>query len=133
MNNKKLLHTQKFDIRWGDMDAYGHLNNTSYFLYVQEARFELLRAYNLDYSASADNAPILLDTSFNFKKQVTYPETILIETYLVNVDRKKVYMEQIMKSANDLDIVYGTCTSLIMWYDFKNKVTVLPPEAIHHL
>ncbi len=42
-------------------------------------------------------------------------------------------MEQIMKSANDLDIVYGTCTSLIMWYDFKNKVTVMPPEVIHHL
>ncbi len=63
MSNKRLLHSQKFDIRWGDMDAYGHLNNTSYFLYVQEARFELLRAYDLDYSASADNAPILLDTS----------------------------------------------------------------------
>mgnify|MGYP000452724079 FL=1 len=133
MSNKKLLHSQEFAIRWGDMDAYGHLNNTSYFLYVQEARFELLRAYNLDYSASADNAPILLDTSFNFKKQVTYPETILVETYLVNVDRKKVYMEQIMKSANNPEIIYGTCTSLIMWYDFKNKVTVLPPEAIHHL
>ena len=133
MNSKKLLHSQEFAIRWGDMDAYGHLNNTSYFLYVQEARFELLRAYNLDYSASADNAPILLDTSFNFKKQVTYPETILVETYLVNVDRKKVYMEQIMKSANNPEIIYGTCTSLIMWYDFKNKVTVLPPEAIHHL
>jgi acyl-CoA thioester hydrolase len=133
MSNKKLLHWQEFAIRWGDMDAYGHLNNTSYFLYVQEARFELLRAYNLDYSASADNAPILLDTSFNFKKQVTYPETILVETYLVNVDRKKVYMEQIMKSANNPEIIYGTCTSLIMWYDFKNKVTVMPPEAIHHL
>ena len=131
--DKTFVHETIIPLRWGDMDAYGHLNNTSYFLYVQEARFELLRAYDLDYSASADNAPILLDTSFNFKKQVTYPETILIETYLVNIDRKKVYIEQIMKSANDLDIVYGTCTSLIMWYDFKNKVTVMPPEVIHHL
>lgn len=133
MNSKKLLHSQAFAIRWGDMDAYGHLNNTSYLLYVQEARFELFRAHNLEYAASADNAPILLDISFNFRKQVTYPETILIETYLVNIDRKKVYIEQIMKSANDPNITYGTCNSLIMWYDFKNKVTVLPPEAIHRL
>ena len=24
---KKLIHTKVMEIRWGDMDAYGHVNN----------------------------------------------------------------------------------------------------------
>ena len=115
------------------MDAYNHLNNTAYFLYVQEARFELMRHYNLAYDGKAQSAPILLHTSFSFKKQVNYPETILIETYLVKVERKKVFLEHVVKSATHPDLIYGLCEALVMWYDFERNVTVNPPEEIYHL
>jgi acyl-CoA thioester hydrolase len=26
-------------VRWGDLDAFGHVNNASYLIYAQEARF----------------------------------------------------------------------------------------------
>ena len=29
--DKKLIHSTTIAIRWGDMDAYGHVNNTVYF------------------------------------------------------------------------------------------------------
>lgn len=35
---KKLIHTAHIPIRWGDMDAMGHLNNASYFRYLETAR-----------------------------------------------------------------------------------------------
>lgn len=133
MHSKKLLHSHQFAIRWGDLDAYNHLNNTAYFLYVQEARFELMRHYNLSYDGKAQSAPILLHTSFSFKKQVNYPETILIETYLVKVERKKVFLEHVVKSATHPDLIYGLCEALVMWYDFERNVTVNPPEEIYHL
>ena len=31
-------------IRWGDMDALGHVNNTVYFRYMEQARIEWLHA-----------------------------------------------------------------------------------------
>lgn len=31
MSSKKLVHTLRMPIRWGDMDAMGHVNNTNYF------------------------------------------------------------------------------------------------------
>lgn len=133
MHSKKLLHSHQFAIRWGDLDAYNHLNNTAYFLYVQEARFELMRHYNLAYDGKAQSAPILLHTSFSFKKQVNYPETILIETYLVKVERKKVFLEHVVKSATQPELIYGLCEALVMWYDFERNVTVNPPEEIYHL
>ena len=38
MNEKKLVHTERIAIRWGDMDAMGHVNNTVYFRYMEQAR-----------------------------------------------------------------------------------------------
>ncbi|TMG85764.1 MAG: acyl-CoA thioesterase, partial [Betaproteobacteria bacterium] len=35
-------HTTKVPIRWGDMDAQGHVNNTVYFRYMEQARIEWL-------------------------------------------------------------------------------------------
>lgn len=133
MTTKKLIHSHEFAIRWGDMDAYGHLNNTAYFLYLQESRFELLRHYNLAYDAKAVSAPILLNTSFNFKRQINYPETILIETYIVKIERKKVFLEHLVKSATIPNLLYGVGDALVMWYDFTRNVTVNPPEELHNL
>ena len=39
---KKLVHTMRMPIRWGDMDAMGHVNNTVYFRYIEQARISWL-------------------------------------------------------------------------------------------
>ncbi len=34
-DRKKLVHEMIIPIRWGDMDAMGHVNNTLYFRYIE--------------------------------------------------------------------------------------------------
>jgi acyl-ACP thioesterase len=41
-SQRKLVQTSLIPIRWGDMDAYGHVNNTVYFRYMEQARVEYL-------------------------------------------------------------------------------------------
>jgi len=38
--HKKLVHQSTVQLRWGDMDAMGHINNTLYFRYMEVARLE---------------------------------------------------------------------------------------------
>ena len=33
---RKLIHVTTIPIRWGDMDAYGHVNNTVYFRFMEQ-------------------------------------------------------------------------------------------------
>jgi acyl-CoA thioester hydrolase len=40
---KKLTLEMVIPIRWGDMDAMGHVNNTIYFRYLEIVRIECLR------------------------------------------------------------------------------------------
>lgn len=37
---KKLVFETRFPVRWGDMDAMGHVNNTVYFRYLETARID---------------------------------------------------------------------------------------------
>jgi len=34
----RLAHVERIPIRWGDMDAMGHVNNTVYFRYMEQTR-----------------------------------------------------------------------------------------------
>ena len=38
MDEKKLVHVERIAIRWGDMDAMGHVNNTVYFRFMEQTR-----------------------------------------------------------------------------------------------
>ena len=41
---KKLVHEVVIPIRWGDMDAMGHVNNTTYFRYLETCRIDWMHA-----------------------------------------------------------------------------------------
>ena len=47
-HKKKLIHVTRMPIRWGDMDAYGHVNNTVYFRYMEQARVEWLEEHKIE-------------------------------------------------------------------------------------
>ena len=41
---KKLVYEVVIPIRWGDMDAMGHVNNTTYFRYMETVRIDWMHA-----------------------------------------------------------------------------------------
>ena len=38
------MHEKRIEIRWRDLDAYGHVNNAVYSTYLEECRDEWLEA-----------------------------------------------------------------------------------------
>ena len=37
-NDFKLVYTTRIPVRWGDMDALGHVNNTVYYRYMEQRK-----------------------------------------------------------------------------------------------
>ncbi len=129
---KSLIHSKTMAIRWGDMDAYGHVNNTNYFLYVQEARFEMMVEHGKKVDPTGI-APVLAETSCKFIRPISFPETITIDTFLVDIVGKKTFFEHIIKSTINPDTTYAILPATIVWYDFANKTSVNTPQYIHNL
>ena len=75
--------TIEIPIRWGDMDALGHVNNTVYFRYCESARIAYFDAVDLDaHKRKPTDGPGVVATNLNFRKQMRYPGAV---TVTVNV------------------------------------------------
>ena len=61
-------------VRWGDMDAMGHVNNTLYFRYMETVRLEWV--YRIVGRPGAQG-PVIVNAFCNFLEQVEYPADLL--------------------------------------------------------
>ena len=75
-----LVNTITMPLRWGDMDAYGHANNTVYFRFFEEARIVWLASLELG-GPDEPTGPVIIKTSATFLKELNHPATVEVKTY----------------------------------------------------
>jgi hypothetical protein len=66
-DDKKLTHEMVIPIRWGDMDAMGHVNNTIYFRYLEIVRLEWLYKVGAAANPSTEQGPLIVNAFCNFE------------------------------------------------------------------
>jgi acyl-CoA thioester hydrolase len=83
------MKTSRLTLRldWSEMDLFGHINNVSYFKYLQASRVNFWEALGMNKLHETEGiGPSLAKTSCSFLKPLHYPGTIRIE---VRVDWTK--------------------------------------------
>lgn len=66
-------------VRWGDMDAFQHVNNIVYFQYFESARIEYFdRIHAMGHLRETGVGPILASAQCRYRFPVTYPDTLLV-------------------------------------------------------
>jgi acyl-CoA thioester hydrolase len=81
MSEKKLVHVERIAIRWGDMDAMGHVNNTVYFRYMEQARIAWFESLVPQAEAWSDMSIVIVNASCNFRKPINYPGTVEVKVF----------------------------------------------------
>ena len=118
-------------VAWGEMDAYGHVNNIVYFRYFESVRikyFEEMRF--LAYKEQVGIGPILAHTQCRFKLPLTYPDQVLVGARVPKLDTDRFVMEYIIVS-NRYGKIAATGDGLIICYNYrKNQKAPLPENLI---
>jgi len=81
MNEKKLVHVERIAVRWGDMDAMGHVNNTVYFRYMEQARIAWFESLVPRADAWGEISIVIVNASCNFRRPINYPGTVQVEVF----------------------------------------------------
>ena len=81
MAEKKLVHVERIAIRWGDMDAMGHVNNTVYFRFMEQARIGWFEGLAPQGEAWKSTGIVIAHASCNFKRAMNYPGTVEVKLY----------------------------------------------------
>src|SRR5690606_32747380 len=92
-------------VRWGDLDALNHVNNTVYFRFFEEARVKLLAEAGI--SADHSRGSVLAQTSCDFIKPVLYPATVIVRQSLLRIGRSSLAVEVVLECESDPSVVYA--------------------------
>ena len=129
MNSKrKLLHSSMIPIRWGDMDAYGHVNNTIYFRFMEQNRVEYLEQQGYKVMPEG-TAPVIINASCTFLIPLTYPGVVDIKMYCGQPGRSSIPTHYEMRLQGD-DTLYATGESKIVWMDVASGKSVAIPDEL---
>ncbi len=78
-------------VQWGDMDAFGHVNNTLYFRYFESVRLAYFES--LELMTHQHLAPILAETNCRFRRALYYPDNIVVGTNVTEIHEHGFMME----------------------------------------
>lgn len=123
---KKLVFEMLIPIRWGDMDALNHVNNTTYFRYMETARVDWMQSIAA-MPTPAGEGPVIVNAFCNFYKQLEYPGDVLIKLYTSDPARTTFETWATMARADRPDVMCAAGGATTIWVDFpKQKAIALP-------
>ncbi|MGZ3773251.1 MAG: acyl-CoA thioesterase [Pseudobdellovibrionaceae bacterium] len=88
----------KISIKESNVDSYGHLNNASYLMLFEEARWEAItpRGFGFDEIHRIKQGPVILEVNLKFMKEIRLREEITIVTKVIGYKGKIGQMVQQM-------------------------------------
>lgn len=112
-------------IDWSEMDLFGHVNNVSYFKYIQAARVNYweVTGYAATFEATKIG-PILLSTACQFIQPLFYPGNIIVESRVEFIKNTSFGIHHRILNAENK--VAAEAHDVIVNFDFnKNEKIVL--------
>jgi acyl-CoA thioester hydrolase len=128
----KLVHEMRIPVRWGDMDAIGHVNNTVYFRYFETLRIEWLRRIGVALT-SEGIGPVMANGFCNFRRQIEYPGELLACHFVAPPGRSSLDTYFTLAMADTPGLLCADGGATLVWLDFTNKRTVPLPDEVRAL
>lgn len=130
---KKLVYTMSIPIRWGDMDPMSHVNNTTYFRYLETVRIDWM--HSIGGQPALEGEGIVIVNAFcNFYKQLEYPGNVLVKMYVSDAGRSTFESWVTMEMDKEPGVIYAAGGATTMWVNYRaQKSAPLPDWLRRHL
>ena len=115
-------------VRWGDMDAYGHVNNTLYFRYFEEARFQWMLDKGIP--LKSDTHPVVVTIGCTFMRPIFHPETLRIDVYISEPGRSSFMVTYKVYTASQPDVPAAEGYSKVVWVSSVDGKSVPLPDPV---
>lgn len=130
---KKLLtHESLIPIRWGDMDAMGHVNNTVYFRYLEIVRLDWFEAIDVRPDPLGEG-PVIVNAFCTFHRQLEYPGQVLARHYVGEAGRTSFDTYVTLERTDEPGVVYASGGATVVWINFPEQRSAPLPAKLRTL
>lgn len=125
------VFSQILPIYWGDMDAYGHVNNTVYFRLFEEARIQWLASLSL-VADSTGQGPIIITTGATFLRELGYPASVRVTVLTGKAGNSSLETFYRLEDSQE-DTLYAEGYAKVVWFDHASRRSTTLPESLRAL
>ncbi len=119
------MFTKEVVVRFGECDGLGHVNNGTYFTYMEDARMDIFRLFNPTLELAKWNL-IVASTRCDFLQQVTYAETLKIFTWVSKIGNSSFVVDHALQNASGEWVARGQAVLLAYDYTAKQSIPLWP-------
>lgn len=130
--NKTLAFELRQALEWGDMDAIGHINNTSYFRYMENARVRWMHSVGAEPHAAAEG-PVIVNTFCNFLRPLVFPGEVLLKLYVANPGRSSFETFVTMERTDEPGVISAAGGATVVWFDTREQRSAPLPDFLRPL
>lgn len=125
----------ELDVRWGDLDAFGHVNSAIYLGYLEQCRCSWMNSVPSHWQ-DGDVGPVVANININYRRQLRWPERVEITLKPASPGRSSIKLDSEIRSVENGEksrVVYADATVTLVWIDRKSGESVPLPAAIREL
>jgi acyl-CoA thioester hydrolase len=123
------IWTETLPVRWGDMDALGHVNNAEYFRYIEQARVAWFTARRIPMLENACG-PVIVRTACEFLRPIVFPATVTVSSEVVSIGRSSFTVRHQIRDADDPAVHYANADAVVVWVNHDQGRSVPLPEQV---
>ena len=111
-----LKHTRQFRIRFYECDAYGHVNNSNYARYMQEAAFDASAAAGFadDEYERINLIWLIRDTEIEYIRPLRYGDTAEVTTWVEDFRRVRSRRRYEVRRAGEDEVMARGVTDWVL-------------------
>jgi len=126
---RRLAHVERIPIRWGDMDAMGHVNNTTYFRYMEQARIGWFDALVPEAEAWKEIGVVIANASCNYRRAMVYPGTVEVKLFVGAPSGSSVPTFYEMHLEGD-ERLYADGAATVVFIDLAKQKPIRIPDPV---
>jgi acyl-CoA thioester hydrolase len=115
------------EVRYGDLDPQGHLNNAKYLTYFEHARISYIEHLGLWQSDSfMDIGVILADAKVTYLSPIEFGQKVHVGVRISGLGNKSLSMEYLIQDITD-GTELATGSTILVAYDYRKQITMPIP------
>ncbi len=116
-------------VAWGEMDAFNHVNNVTYFRYFESSRIKYFEEMEYFKYIAKGIGPILASTSCRYRIPLTYPDTVSIGARVTKMSDDRFWMIYHVISHKHKKLA-AEGEGVLVSFDYKENKKINIPEEL---
>lgn len=124
-----VLLSTPMTVRWRDLDAFNHVNNSKYLSYLEEARLRWMLSVP-GQGLDDDVAPVVAAAHLNYRRPIEWPAEIVIELFVERLGNTSLSVGHRITAAGNRDTLYCDGYVVMVWIDRATGQAAALPESV---